>query len=106
MQLATTPFEAICSGRKVIESRLYDKKRQLIRVGDEIVFTNQETRQTCSVRVTGLLRYDTFHNLFTHHEPTKFGGETAEQLEKQINLFYSPAEQRQYSVVGIEFELI
>lgn len=30
LQLAAEPFEAITNGRKTIESRLYDEKRQLI----------------------------------------------------------------------------
>lgn len=33
-ELAATPFNAITSGQKVIESRLYDEKRQLIQIGD------------------------------------------------------------------------
>ncbi|HHX58892.1 MAG TPA: RNA-binding protein, partial [Candidatus Moranbacteria bacterium] len=38
MKLATTPFEKIASGNKVIESRLYDEKRQQINLGDQIEF--------------------------------------------------------------------
>ena len=107
LQLATTPFSAITSGQKVIESRLYDEKRQLIQIGDTIEFTNREAPdQKVLVRVIGLLRYKTFHDLFSHNNPEKFGGESVEWLENQINEFYSIEEQKFNGVVGIEFELI
>lgn len=106
LQLATVPFEAIKSSRKTIESRLYDEKRQRIQIGDTVIFTNREsTGQTVSAKVTGLLRYETFHDLFTHNDPAKFGGESVEWLEKQINEFYSAEDQRQHGVIGVEFEL-
>lgn len=107
LQLATTPFNAITSGQKVIESRLYDEKRQLIQIGDTIEFTNREAPdQKVLVRVIGLLRYETFRNLFSHNDPAKFGGESVEWLEKQINEFYSIDDQKQDGVIGIEFELV
>lgn len=106
LQLAAEPFEAITSGRKTIESRLYDEKRQLIQLGDSLVFTNREDpTQAATVTVVGLLRYETFHALFSHHEPTKFGGPSVEWLEHQINDFYSIDEQKANGVLGIEFEL-
>lgn len=107
LQLTTSPFNAITSGAKTIESRLYDDKRQLIQIGDIIVFTNHEmSSRTVSVRVTNLLRYDTFHSLFSSNDPAKFGGTSTEQLEKQINQFYSINQQNQNGVIGIEFVLL
>lgn len=107
LQLATIPFDAIVSGQKTIESRLYDEKRQLIQLGDEIIFTNREApEQTVTVIVVGLLRYDTFGSLFHHNGPSRFGGESVEWLESQINEFYSIDEQRANGVVGIEFNRI
>ena len=107
LQLATIPFNAITSGRKVIESRLYDEKRQLIQIGDTIEFTNREAPgQQVLVRVIGLLRYETFRDLFSHNNPAKFGGESVEWLEDQINEFYSIDDQKRDGVIGIEFELV
>ncbi len=106
-QLTTIPFNAIISGVKTIESRLYDNKRQTIQLGDTIIFTNRENAsQTVLAKVVGLLRYATFHDLFSHNDPAKFGGKSTEWLENQINEFYSIDDQRKYGVIGIEFELI
>lgn len=107
LTLATEPFNAITSGNKTIESRLYDEKRQKIQIGDQITFTNRDnSSQTATVRVIGLLRYATFHDLFSHNDPRKFGGESVEWLENQINEFYSLHDQKQNGIIGIEFELI
>ena len=107
LTLATEPFNAITSGNKTIESRLYDEKRQKIQIGDQIIFTNRDNpSQTAAVKVIGLLRYATFHDLFSHNDPRKFGSESVEWLENQINEFYSLHDQKQNGVIGIEFELI
>lgn len=107
LQLGTVPFDAIVSGQKTIESRLYDEKRRHIQLGDEIIFTNREDPgQTVTVTVIGLLRYNTFGSLFRHNEPSKFGGKSVGWLENQINEYYSIDEQRDKGVIGIEFERI
>lgn len=107
LKLATEPFVAIQSGRKTIESRLYDEKRQTIQLGDELVFTNREDpSQTLRVKVTGLLRYATFADLFDSAAPEKFGGESKAWLLEQIGQFYPEAEEKQYGVLGIVISLV
>lgn len=108
LKLATEPFNAIISGDKTIESRLYDTdtKRQKIQIGDQIIFTNiDNSKQTVTAEVVGLLRYATFRDLFSHNNPRKFGGDNVEWLENQISEFYSVEDQKIYGVIGIEFRV-
>ena len=106
LKLATEPFNAIISGDKTIESRLYDTKRQKIQIGDQIIFTNRDnSKQTITAEVVGLLRYATFRDLFSHNNPRKFGGDNVEWLENQISEFYSLSDQLENGVIGIEFEI-
>ena len=106
LKLATEPFNAIISGDKTIESRLYDTKRQKIQIGDQIIFTNiVNSKQAVTAEVVGLLRYATFRDLFSHNNPRKFGGDNVEWLENQISEFYSIEDQKIYGVVGIEFKV-
>ena len=106
LKLATEPFNAIISGNKTIESRLYDAKRQKIQIGDLIIFTNRDnSEQTVTAEVVGLLRYATFRDLFSHNNPRKFGGDNVEWLENQISEFYSIEDQKIYGVIGIEFKV-
>ena len=44
LRLASAPFDAIVSGQKTIESRLYDEKRQAIQLGDTIILYIEKTR--------------------------------------------------------------
>lgn len=106
LKLATEPFNAIISGNKTIESRLYDTKRQKIQIGNRIIFTNRDnSEQTVTAEVVGLLRYATFRDLFSHNNPRKFGGDNVEWLENQISEFYSIEDQKIYGVIGIEFKV-
>ena len=106
LKLATEPFNAIISGNKTIESRLYDTKRQKIQIGDQIIFTNiDNSEKTVTAEVVGLLRYATFRDLFSHNNPRKFGGDNVEWLENQISEFYSIEDQKIYGVIGIEFKV-
>ncbi len=106
LKLAAEPFNAIISGNKTIESRLYDAKRQKIQIGDRIIFTNRDnSEQTVTTEVVGLLRYATFRDLFSHNNPRKFGGDNVEWLENQISEFYSIEDQKIYGVIGIEFKV-
>lgn len=106
LKLAAEPFNAIISGNKTIESRLYDAKRQKIQIGDRIIFTNRDnSEQTIATEVVGLLRYATFRDLFSHNNPRKFGGDNVEWLENQISEFYSIEDQKIYGVIGIEFRV-
>jgi len=102
LKLATIPFEAIKSGNKIIESRLYDEKRIEIDIGDWIEFTNRETGETLKTKVVGLHRFQTFEEMFERMDPKKFGGESKEWLLNQISEFYPKHEQDKFGVVGIE----
>jgi ASC-1-like (ASCH) protein len=107
LRLVTTPFSAIRNGKKTIEGRLFDEKRQTIQPGDEVEFTNREhPDEKIIVKVVGLLRYQNFHDLFSRSDFRKFGGESVEWLEDQISEFYSTEQQAKNGVIGIEFELV
>lgn len=105
MKLATDPYNKIASGKKIIESRLYDEKRKLISIGDQIIFSeNDKPENTTKTIVKGLLRYQTFKELFADHDPVLFGEDSREFLLKQIKQFYSDEDEQKYGVVGIRLE--
>lgn len=107
MRLSSEPFEKIARGEKLIESRLFDEKRQQIKLGDEIEFSENDNQdKKVRARVKGLLRYKLFKDLFTDHEPALFGGESREFLLDQIKQFFSDEDEQKYGVIGIRVELI
>ncbi len=102
MKIATEPYNNIASGKKVIESRLFDEKRQTISIGDQIVFSeNDKPENNVTTVVRGLLHYQTFKELFADHEPSLFGEESRDFLLTQIKQFYSNEDEQKYGVIGI-----
>jgi ASC-1-like (ASCH) protein len=68
-------------------------------------FVNRDNpTETMSVRVVGLLRYQTFAELFAYQDPTKFGRPSAAALLQEIRQFYSEADEAVDGVIGIEFD--
>ena len=65
--------ETVCGYRerqKTVEVRLFDSKRERLKVGDIIVFSrSDESMQSCVTEVIGLDRYDSFQQLFMSHSP-------------------------------------
>lgn len=107
MKLSEEPFNQIASGAKVIESRLYDEKRQQIALGDEIEFSeNDNSENKVQTKVIGLLNYQSFKALFADHESSLFGAESREFLLNQIKQFYSDEDEQKYGVVGIRIATI
>ncbi|WP_294450984.1 ASCH domain-containing protein, partial [uncultured Gemmiger sp.] len=105
MRLSPEPFEMIKSGRKTIELRLWDEKRQNIKIGDTIVFTNTASGETFRTTVLRLHRFDSFEALY-HSLPLLKCGYTEENLAaakaSDMEKYYSADEQLKYGVVGIE----
>lgn len=98
MKIAREYHYKIRNGTKTVESRLFDKKRQRIAVGDEIVFRQNEDADATIVRkVKALHRYPSFHDLMTALPPAMFGW-------SKISGWYSEEEQEALGVVGIELE--
>lgn len=62
MKLHSTPFEMIKSGKKTFELRLYDEKRQKIKVGDEIIFTNTVNGETLNKQLRIYINLNPFVN--------------------------------------------
>ena len=103
MKLAQVPFSMIANGVKTCEARLYDEKRRQIDLGDTIIFRQGDnTSQQLEVKVVGLLRYETFGDMFARTDPRKFGGENAEQMTAQMLHYYEQTEQDKHGVIGIE----
>lgn len=108
MRLQEKYFNFIKSGTKRIELRLFDEKRRAIQAGDEIVFSkNNDDGERLHARVVELLKCPTFKDLFADYDIEILADKsmTKEELMDALNEFYSEEKQKEYSVVGIKFEL-
>ncbi|MGM9882244.1 MAG: ASCH domain-containing protein [Bacilli bacterium] len=107
MKLNNGPFDSIKNGTKTIEMRLNDEKRQKLKVGDLIEFTNRATNEKISVRIKNLFKYDNFEELYKHFDKRKLGYDDNDTIDyKDMEKYYSKEEQNKYGVVGIEIRKI
>ena len=108
MNLQASPFEKIKSGEKTIELRLLDEKRQKIKAGDTIVFTNSATGETLRATVVKLHIFPSFEELY-RSLPLLQCGYTPEDIHTahpaDMEQYYSPEKQQASGVVGIELSL-
>ena len=107
MGLQSMYFDYIKNGTKRIELRLFDEKRQRIRIGDIIEFANPDG-ETLVVRVVGLLRYGSFEDLFRDFDIFMLADAsmTKRELLDVLNGFYPVEKQNEMGVVGIRVEVV
>ena len=104
MKLNESPFERIKNGTKTIEFRLYDEKRQQIKIGDQIEFSKlPDLQEKLLVDVTELYREDTFENLFRKLYTDKY---EINRRTKSMEQYYSYEKEKEYGVLGIKIALI
>lgn len=103
MKLNESPFERIKNGTKTIEFRLFDEKRQLIKVGDKIEFSKlPDLNEKILVDVLELYQERTFKELFD-----KLGDneEISKKNAESMYTIYSPEEEAKYGVLGIKIKI-
>lgn len=105
MRLHPGPFEAIKSGKKLVEFRLYDEKRRELKVGDLIEFSKRpDLSEKIKARIVGLLVYGSFADLYDDiHEKFILDWER-EAFVNSFEEYYPKEEQAKFGVVGIRFE--
>ena len=103
MKLNESPFERIKNGTKTIEFRLYDEKRQQVKIGDKIEFSKlPDLQEKLIVDVIDLYREDTFENLFRKLYSDE---EEIIQKTKLMHTIYSPEKEQQYGILGIKIKI-
>ena len=103
MKLNESPFERIKNGTKTIEFRLFDEKRQQIKVGDQIEFSKlPDLKEKLLVDVMELYREDNFENLFR-----KLYNDEEEIIRRTNSMYqiYSAEKEKQYGVLGIKIKI-
>ncbi|MBE6446214.1 MAG: ASCH domain-containing protein [Alphaproteobacteria bacterium] len=107
MKVQTKYYNLLKSGKKIIELRLFDEKRQQIKIGDEIVFSNlSDTNDSFIAQVINLYRAESFDKLCQIITPAQAGFTSKEELITVLQEFYTPDSQQKYGVLGIEIQKI
>lgn len=107
MNLRPQPFAMIASGNKTIELRLYDEKRQQIKVGDQILFSCTDSSGEILVNVKNLFPFANFEALYDALPLDQCGylpHELSEASPQDMLQYYSAEDESKYGVIGIEIE--
>jgi len=103
MKVQTKYYNLLKTGQKTIELRLYDEKRQLIHIGDTILFSDLSNQtDNFSATVLNLHKAQNFDDLCSKISPIQAGFSSKEELLQTMTTFYSPENQQKYGVIGIE----
>lgn len=100
-------YNLLKSGKKTIELRLYDEKRQAIQIGDVIEFSNaSDAADTFQAEVINLHRAESFAALCEKIDCRRAGMADKEELITVLKEFYPEPRQKALGVVGIEVKRI
>lgn len=107
MKLHPAPFAAIQSGRKTVELRLNDEKRQRIKVGDSIVFTQTETGEIIRAVVLDIRKYPDFDAMYQAEDSLTMGYDEGDVADpRDMSQYYNDDEIRRYGTLAIEIRRI
>lgn len=103
MKLNESLFERIKNGTKTIEFKLHDKKRQQIKIGDQIEFSKlPDLQEKLLVDVIELYKEDTFENLFRKLYTAE---DEINRKTKSMEQYYSHEKEKEYGVLGIKIKI-
>ena len=110
MKLRMQPFSMIRKGQKTFELRLFDEKRQQLRVNDEIEFSCIDSNEApIIVRILSLQVFKSFAELYINLPLLQCGYNEETIIDAtpdDMNQYYNVEEQEKYGVVGIEIKVI
>ncbi len=100
-------FELVKNGKKDIEVRLNDEKRQQLKVGDHLVFLKRPDEiEKVEATVKELKYFNNFKEVADYYEMERIHQPhlTKEEYVLDMQRFYSKEEQEKYGVVCIRYE--
>ena len=96
------PFENMKLGNKKMEIRLFDEKRQKIRIGDIIkVISEEDEEDYLYINVIGLSRFLNLNDLYE-----VFGDQIKNYEKKILSKVYPEEKVNYYGILVIHFETI
>ena len=110
MKIKEISIEKKKSEVKIIEIRIYDDKRKNIDIGDTIIFAKlPDLKETLSVKVTWLVRYQSFEELLNDFSRDYFwcsNNYDKKSFIEAMYKIYTKEEEGKYWVLWIKIQLV
>ena len=100
-------FDLIKQKIKIYEIRLYDEKRKLLSVGDQLNFIASESGETIKTTITELIFFSSFKEMIKslNSKDIGFENKTDEEIFSTYRQFYSSEQEQKYGVLAIKVEV-
>lgn len=108
MKLKKYYFEKIKSGEKIYEIRLNDEKRKLLKVGDFIIFKNENNlKESVKTKVCDLIHFNNFFEMAKTLSSSQIGfaKKSPNEIVTTYHEFYSLEKEKTYGVLAIKIYL-
>lgn len=109
MKLKDSAFERMTNGTKEFEYRVNDAKRQLVRIGDTILFTKvSNLNEKLLTEVINIQPFRTFYDAFKElkNQDNSDTGENIEESVIAMSKYYSKEEEEKYGVIAIKIKVL
>ena len=108
MKLNPEYYNLVANGEKTIEVRLLDEKRQKLREGDYLAFTNTSNGDITVTEIVSLAKFKDFNSCITNTGTKKvgFNGSSIEDTVKVYNSIYTKVDEEKYGVLAIGLTLL
>ena len=110
MKLLAEVFEDLKLNNKKREYRLYDEKRRLMKLGDEIEFSKlPNLDETILTKIVGLSIYADFYNMYEDYFESDFKdsyNSVQDVVDDTYNGYYTKEEEAKYGVIAIKIKKI
>ena len=90
---------------KTVELRLFDEKRQQIKIKDEIEFSDSDTKDNLLTVVTDIITAPTFDKLCSLIDIKQTGFSDKKSLLKEIKNIYSKTKIDKYKAVAFKIKI-
>lgn len=102
MHLNYKNFNSIKQWSKIIELRLFDKKRQGIKVWDKILFVNNDDKNQTIIKVVlWILIYKNFEQILNEYKIEYFWANNIKSALKWLYKLYTKEDEERYGIVWI-----
>ena len=109
LKLYGTYFNLIKKGQKVLECRLNDEKRQKIKIGDTLEFSNIENEdEKINAKIVDIYKFKSFNEMATtlNVEALGFSGLSTTEIISIYHSIYSEENELKYGVIVFKIKLI
>ncbi len=101
MQSNYISFNKMKNSERYVDVRLFDKKRQQLKIGDMIEFVNTTTHEKLLMQLQGIAIFEKFEDMVDYLTPQLWGYDSKEELMLRFERLYPTETASKFNLVGL-----